>query len=167
MKVKRLLIRNVHENLTSHINFDKTFKRPLVQISLFYNFQYLRTSGIRIHIPGIFIKFMFYPNFYERHLQTFPMTNLLNLLFLPKNLLFRHLKSKIYKLDCERYWSQSLLEGESFNMKFVCVIFLVTLCAAGISAQFSKNLDNLNVDMILKNDRIIGNYVKCLLDKGI
>lgn len=35
-----------------------------------------------------------------------------------------------------------------------------------ISGQFSKKLANLNVDNILKNDRILTNYVKCMLDKG-
>lgn len=49
-------------------------------------------------------------------------------------------------------------------MKFV--ILLVASCVVVINGQFSKNLDNLNVDMILKNDRILTNYLKCLLDKG-
>jgi len=51
-------------------------------------------------------------------------------------------------------------------MKCFAVTFLVASCVLVINAQFSKNLDNLNVDMILKNDRILTNYVKCLLDKG-
>lgn len=51
-------------------------------------------------------------------------------------------------------------------MKFATVIFVVTSCVMFADAQFSKNLDNLNVDMILKNDRILTNYIKCLLEKG-
>lgn len=51
-------------------------------------------------------------------------------------------------------------------MKFVAVALLVASSCAFINAQFSKNLDSLNVDMLLKNDRILTNYVKCLLDKG-
>lgn len=43
---------------------------------------------------------------------------------------------------------------------------LFASCVVLASAQFSKNLENLNVDMILKNDRILTNYVKCLLEKG-
>lgn len=51
-------------------------------------------------------------------------------------------------------------------LKIVAVLLLITSCADFINGQFSKNLDNLNVDMILKNDRILSSYLKCLLDKG-
>lgn len=51
-------------------------------------------------------------------------------------------------------------------MKYLVVALLVASCGVVINAQFSKNLENLNVDMILKNDRILTNYLKCLLDKG-
>lgn len=47
----------------------------------------------------------------------------------------------------------------------IAVFVLIASCVS-INAQFSKNLDSLNVDMILKNDRILTNYLKCLLDKG-
>lgn len=50
-------------------------------------------------------------------------------------------------------------------MKFVLFVFM-TSCVVLISGQFSKKLENLNVDNILKNDRILTNYVKCLLEKG-
>lgn len=50
-------------------------------------------------------------------------------------------------------------------MKFTTLIF-ITSCIVAINGQFSKNLENLNVDMILKNDRILTNYLKCVLDKG-
>lgn len=43
---------------------------------------------------------------------------------------------------------------------------LATACIVVVSGQFSKNLESLNVDMILKNDRILSNYLKCILDKG-
>lgn len=52
-------------------------------------------------------------------------------------------------------------------MKFVVAALIIASCGVVINAQFSKNLDNLNIDMILKNDRILSNYVKCLLDKGV
>lgn len=51
-------------------------------------------------------------------------------------------------------------------MKTIAIVVLVTSCAVFINAQFSKNLENLNIDMILKNDRILTNYIKCMLDKG-
>lgn len=51
-------------------------------------------------------------------------------------------------------------------MKLFAAALLVASTCVVIDAQFSRSLDNLNVDMILKNDRILTNYVKCLLDKG-
>lgn len=51
-------------------------------------------------------------------------------------------------------------------MKSVFVILLAVSSAVLINGQFSKKLENLDVDMILKNDRILTNYVKCVLDKG-
>lgn len=51
-------------------------------------------------------------------------------------------------------------------MKFVGVAVIVATFAVLTNGQFSKNLENVNVDMILKNDRILTNYVKCVLDKG-
>jgi len=51
-------------------------------------------------------------------------------------------------------------------MKFITALFAITSCVVVINCQISKNLENLNVDMILKNDRILTNYLKCVLDKG-
>lgn len=51
-------------------------------------------------------------------------------------------------------------------MKLVFVAFIIAYCAVSINGQFSKKLANLDVEMILKNDRILTNYVKCVLDKG-
>lgn len=51
-------------------------------------------------------------------------------------------------------------------MRFVTFALMFASCVLLINGQFSKNLDNLNVDMILKNDRILSNYLRCVLDKG-
>lgn len=51
-------------------------------------------------------------------------------------------------------------------MKFVCIAVIVATCAVLTAAQKQRNIDNVNVDMILKNDRILSNYLKCVLDKG-
>lgn len=49
----------------------------------------------------------------------------------------------------------------------IIVAFLVSInFFTNVYGQISKNLDNINVDMILKNERILKNYLKCLLDKG-
>lgn len=51
-------------------------------------------------------------------------------------------------------------------MKTIFVVLLAASSAVLINGQFSKKLESLDVDMILKNDRILTNYVKCILDKG-
>jgi hypothetical protein len=47
---------------------------------------------------------------------------------------------------------------------FVCVTLLAAV-VIGSNGQNSK-LENFDIDMVLKNDRILNNYLKCLLDKG-
>lgn len=49
-------------------------------------------------------------------------------------------------------------------MKFIVLFFAAFLLAA-VNAQNSR-LDNFDIDTLLKNDRILNNYLKCLLDKG-
>ncbi|XP_005182270.1 ejaculatory bulb-specific protein 3 [Musca domestica] len=54
-------------------------------------------------------------------------------------------------------------------MKYFCIaLFVTALMVAGISAQgaFTTKYDNVNIDEILNSDRLLNNYVKCLLDKG-
>ena len=51
-------------------------------------------------------------------------------------------------------------------MKNYFAVLFVIAFAVAVHGQFSKTLANLDVDAILKNDRILTNYVKCILDKG-
>lgn len=54
-------------------------------------------------------------------------------------------------------------------MKFVIalVICATFICIASVESQESTGkLDNVDVDAVLKNDRILTNYIKCLLEKG-
>lgn len=50
-------------------------------------------------------------------------------------------------------------------MKFVAVIFVITSCVVAINAQYSS--DDLTVDLVLSNERILNNYINCLLDRGL
>jgi hypothetical protein len=52
-------------------------------------------------------------------------------------------------------------------MKLLFIVLFVTFINV-IYAQkkYTDRFDNVNVDQILKNDRILTNYVKCLLEKG-
>ncbi|XP_011307928.1 ejaculatory bulb-specific protein 3-like [Fopius arisanus] len=48
-------------------------------------------------------------------------------------------------------------------------VFVLFSCLAVISARpetYSSKWDTINVDEILNNDRILTNYVNCLLEKG-
>lgn len=49
----------------------------------------------------------------------------------------------------------------------VFTIFVVLFCIATAYPQkYTSKFDSVNVDAILANDRIVNNYIKCLLDKG-
>jgi Insect pheromone-binding family, A10/OS-D len=50
-------------------------------------------------------------------------------------------------------------------MKYTIVILLFAFSAVAY-AQKKSGIDNIDVDQVLKNDRILTNYIKCLLDKG-
>lgn len=54
-------------------------------------------------------------------------------------------------------------------MKYCIVIVLavaVTLCAARPDTKYTTKYDNIDIDQILKSDRLFNNYFKCLMDKG-
>lgn len=53
-------------------------------------------------------------------------------------------------------------------IKFSIIILLVTIfCAAAYGAEkYDTKYDNVDLDEILKNDRLLNNYVNCLLSEG-
>lgn len=48
----------------------------------------------------------------------------------------------------------------------VVVALVVAAMASPPSGRYSTRYDNLDVDGLLKNERALGSYVKCLLDQG-
>lgn len=50
-------------------------------------------------------------------------------------------------------------------MKSVLLFCIISVALVAVNAQFSR-LANFDVNMLLKNDRILNNYMKCILDKG-
>lgn len=58
------------------------------------------------------------------------------------------------------------------NMKFAVVCVLVFSLAVVYAAPkpddepYKSRLDTINVDEIFKNDRLVGSYIKCFLEKG-
>nr|ALG36161.1 chemosensory protein 8 [Sclerodermus sp. MQW-2015] len=53
-------------------------------------------------------------------------------------------------------------------MQFKSVILIVGLVIISISAeeQYTSRFDTINVDEILKSERLLNNYFKCLMDRG-
>lgn len=55
-------------------------------------------------------------------------------------------------------------------MKLRAISLLVILCVLNINARpdetYTDKFDNVNVDEILSNKRMLGNYVNCLLETG-
>ncbi|KAL1449123.1 hypothetical protein WDU94_000355 [Cyamophila willieti] len=46
-------------------------------------------------------------------------------------------------------------------------LFCVSLAtAAPVETQYTNKYDNFDVDKVLSNDRILTNYIKCLMDEG-
>lgn len=53
------------------------------------------------------------------------------------------------------------------NLVATTTICAVLFCIASAYPQNIPNkYDNVNIDAILSNDRVVNNYIKCLLDKG-
>nr|AUF72995.1 chemosensory protein [Anoplophora chinensis] len=52
-------------------------------------------------------------------------------------------------------------------MKILCLSVVIVLLSGYANTQkFTDKYDNVNLDQILRNDRLLINYVNCLLDKG-
>lgn len=47
----------------------------------------------------------------------------------------------------------------------IFVLLFVAVFIIGINGQRSR-FENFDIDSVLKNDRILTNYVKCILDQG-
>lgn len=45
------------------------------------------------------------------------------------------------------------------------ILFTLFVCAA-VAQDYTKKYENVNIETILSNDRVITNYIKCLLDQG-
>nr|AYN70625.1 chemosensory protein 1 [Bactrocera minax] len=56
----------------------------------------------------------------------------------------------------------------NMNMKQAALIFfiVVTVQCGTAQKQYTNKFDNVDVDGVLSNNRILTNYIKCLMDKG-
>ncbi|CAL7933583.1 unnamed protein product [Xylocopa violacea] len=48
----------------------------------------------------------------------------------------------------------------------VAVVFLAMLVCALADEKYTTKYDNIDLDQILKSERLLNNYVNCLLDQG-
>lgn len=48
----------------------------------------------------------------------------------------------------------------------LCVSLVAAAAAAPADRKYTAKYDNVDVDRILNNDRILSNYIKCMMDEG-
>jgi len=52
-------------------------------------------------------------------------------------------------------------------MKGYLLILFVTLVALAVADEkYTRKYDDINVDKILQNNRVLTNYIRCLMDEG-
>ncbi|XP_053696444.1 ejaculatory bulb-specific protein 3-like [Sabethes cyaneus] len=56
-----------------------------------------------------------------------------------------------------------MMPSLSVSLVFVFGLMLTVVVSA---QKYTDKFDNINVDQVLGNDRILNNYLKCLLEKG-
>ncbi|CAG9771368.1 unnamed protein product [Ceutorhynchus assimilis] len=50
-------------------------------------------------------------------------------------------------------------------MRFVSIIFLSVLLSLGNCAKYTTKYDSIDLDSIIKNDRLMKNYVDCMMER--
>lgn len=52
-------------------------------------------------------------------------------------------------------------------MKFgISVVLLMGIVCVAFAQKYKSQYDNVNIETVLSNDRVLSNYIKCLLEKG-
>lgn len=53
-------------------------------------------------------------------------------------------------------------------MRSILIVLVVCAMAAMTHGQqtYTKKFDNVSIETVLSNDRVLTNYIKCLLEKG-
>lgn len=52
------------------------------------------------------------------------------------------------------------------SLAILVVCMFAGLVAAGPQKAYTTKYDNVNIDEVLSNDRILNNYIKCIMEKG-
>lgn len=48
----------------------------------------------------------------------------------------------------------------------VAMVLLLGIVCVVMAQKYPNKFDNVNIDSVLNNDRVLSNYIKCLLEKG-
>jgi len=73
----------------------------------------------------------------------------------------RQLKKKLFFLHSR------FLRTSVGTMKGYLLILLVSLVALAVADEkYTRKYDDVNVDKILQNNRVLTNYIRCLMDEG-
>ena len=51
-------------------------------------------------------------------------------------------------------------------MKFALVFLVAVVAAVSAASEYTTRFDNIDLDEILNNDRLLQSYVKCILKDG-
>nr|UTN00845.1 chemosensory protein [Semanotus bifasciatus] len=51
-------------------------------------------------------------------------------------------------------------------MKVLVLVAFVALVAAAVGQQYTTKYDNVDLDQIIKSDRLMKNYIDCLMERG-
>ena len=54
----------------------------------------------------------------------------------------------------------------NYNMKIYLLLFTLVAVVCVTAEDYTTKYDNVDVDRILQNGRILTNYIKCMLDEG-
>lgn len=49
---------------------------------------------------------------------------------------------------------------------FCCLLVAVCLALVAADKSYTSRFDNVDVDSVLTNHRVLNNYIKCLMDNG-
>ncbi|XP_075981769.1 allergen Tha p 1-like isoform X1 [Anticarsia gemmatalis] len=79
------------------------------------------------------------------------------------NNVFRILFTEYLTLCCFKLLTNNI-KMKSFVA--LCVLFVASVCVARPDDHYTDKYDNVNLDEILSNKRLLGPYIKCALDQG-
>lgn len=82
------------------------------------------------------------------------------------NLLFQIISSNFAALFNFTRAKNSQINPDGIMKSTVAMVLLLGIVCVVMAQKYPNKFDNVNIDSVLNNDRVLSNYIKCLLDKG-